>query len=95
MEYKKEDVNKMEELIVDNKYKIHFSKELINLFKIKPNDRFHIKIENKDKIVLEKVEKVKKETDSLIEILDSPAHINIKKIKQINLNAIEEELWTT
>ncbi len=84
----------MEEIIVDDKYKIHFSKELINLFKIKPKDRFHIKIENKDKIVLEKIKKSRKEKDSLIEILDSPAHISIDKLKHINLNAVEEELWT-
>ncbi len=85
----------MEEIIVDDKYKIHFSKELIDIFKIKPKDRFQIKIENKNKIVLEKVNKIKKGKDPLIDILDSPAHVNIDKIKQINLSAIEEELWTT
>jgi len=85
----------MEEIIVDDKYKIHFSKKLIDIFKIKPKDRFHINIENKDKIVLEKIKKIKKEKDPLIEIMDSPAHVDIEKIKQINLNALEEELWTT
>ena len=85
----------MQELIVDDKYKIHFSKELIDILKIKPKDRFQIKIENKNKIVLEKIYKVQKQKHSLIDILDNPAHINIDKIKQINLNAVEEELWTT
>ncbi len=85
----------MEEIIVDDKYKIHFSKKLIDIFEIKPKDRFQITIENKNKIVLEKVKKVKKGKDPLIDILDSPAHINIDKIKNINLNAVEEELWTT
>ncbi len=84
----------MEEIIVDDKYKIHFSRELIEIFNIKPKDRFQIKIENKNKIILEKVNKVKKEKDPLIDILDAPAHINIDKIKQINLNDVEEELWT-
>ena len=85
----------MEEIIVDDKYKIHFSKELIDIFNIKPKDRFQIKVENKNKIVLEKIDKVNKRKDSLIDMLDSPAHINIDKIKQINLNDVEEELWTT
>jgi len=43
------------------------------------------------KIVAEK----KKEKDTLIEIMDSPAHVDIEKFKQSNLNALEEELWTT
>lgn len=52
-------------------------------------------VDDKYKIVLEKVNKIKKGKDPLIDILDSPAHVNIDKIKQINLSAIEEELWTT
>ena len=85
----------MEEIIVDDTYKIHFSKKLVDLLEIRPRDRFNIIIKD-DKIVLEKVKREKEvEKDSLIEILESPAHIDPAKIKQLNLKSLEEELWTT
>jgi len=37
----------------------------------------------------------KRRKDSLIELLESPAHADPAKIKQINLKTLEEELWTT
>ncbi len=79
----------MEEIIVDDSYKIHFPKQLIDLFKIKPKDRFDINIEE-NKIILRKLEK-----DPLVELLESPAHVDPAKMKQINLKVLEEELWTT
>ena len=38
---------------------------------------------------------IENEKDPLIESIESPAHVEPAKIKQINLNALEEELWTT
>lgn len=85
----------MEEIIVDDAYKIHFSKKLVDLLEIRPRDRFNIIIKD-DKIVLEKV-KGEKEVgkDSLMELLESPAHVDPAKIKQLNLESLEEELWMT
>lgn len=85
-------MNNMSELIVDDSYKIHFTKKLINLLKIKPKDRFNIQVEAGKKIVLEKIENKK---DPLLEAIESPAHVEPAKIKQLNLNTLEEELWTT
>ncbi len=81
----------MEEMIVDDTYRINLSKELIDLLKIKPKDRFNIIIE-KNKIILKKIER---EKDSLVELLEFPAHVDPAKIKQVNLGLLEEELWTT
>lgn len=81
----------MEEIIVDDAYKIHFPKKLIDILKIKPKDHFDVELE-KNKIVLKKVERKK---DSLVELLESPAHVDPAKIKQLNLKVLEEELWTT
>lgn len=81
----------MEEIIVDDAYKIHFPRKLINMLKIKPKDHFGVELE-KNKIVLKKV---KRKKDSLVEMLESPAHVDPAKIKQLNLKALEEELWTT
>ena len=33
--------------------------------------------------------------DSLVELLESPAHVDIVRIKELNLNELEEKLWTT
>ena len=38
---------------------------------------------------------VENKKDSFIEAIESPAHVEPAKIKQVNLNALEEELWTT
>ena len=85
----------MEELIVDDTYKIHFPKSLVDLLNIRPRDRFNIIIKDNE-IVLEKVKKGRKvDKDSLVELLESPAHADIVRIKEINLKALEEELWTT
>ena len=85
----------MEELIVDDSYKIHFPKSLVDLLNIRPRDRFNITIKDNE-IVLEKVKKGKKvNKDSLVELLESPAHVDIVRIKELNLKALEEELWTT
>ena len=85
----------MEEIIVDDTYKIHFSKKLVDMLEIKPRDRFNILIRD-NKIVLEKVKRDKDAgKDSLIEMLESPAHVDPAKIKQLNLKSLEEELWTT
>ncbi len=85
----------MEEIIVDDNYKIHFSKKLIDRLNIKPRDRFNIVIKDNE-IVLEKIKKEKEmEIDPLIDLLESPAHVDPVRMKQLKLNALEEELWTT
>ncbi|GEM_PF-5089377 len=33
------------------------------------------------------------EVDSLIELLEHPAHVDSEKIRKMRLNEIEEELW--
>jgi len=92
---KNDAVNIMEELIVDDTYKIHFPRTLVDSLNIRPRDRFNVVIKDNE-IVLEKVKKEKKvEKDSLVEMLESPAHVDIVRIKELNLNALEEELWTT
>ncbi|CAG0988860.1 MAG: hypothetical protein OIN86_04000 [Candidatus Methanoperedens sp.] len=65
------------------------------MLNIRPRDRFIITIKDNE-IVLEKVKKEKKVgKDSLVELLESPVHVDIVKIKELNLKALEEDLWTT
>ncbi len=39
------------------------------------------------------LKRTEKEKDTLIELLDSPAHVDPARLKQLKLNALEEELW--
>ncbi|OFV65902.1 MAG: hypothetical protein SBU_001084 [Candidatus Syntrophoarchaeum butanivorans] len=67
---------------VDRDYKIPIG-EFKDILKIKPLDRLNIKVEE-GKIILEKLEK-----DSLLLLLENPAHLEDK----LNIDKLEEELW--
>jgi len=73
---------------VDEEYKIPL-KRVSDGFNIKPTDRFLLRAETKEKIILERI----KQKDSLMEIIEKPAHINRERMRQ-NLKKLEEELWT-
>ena len=73
---------------VDEEYKIPL-KRVSDGFNIKPTDRFLLRAETKEKIILERI----KQKDSLMEVIEKPAHINQERMRQ-NLKKLEEELWT-
>ena len=73
---------------VDKEYKIPL-KQVSGSFNIKPTDRFLLRAETKEKIILEKI----KQKDSLIEIIENPAHIAREKMTR-DLKKLEEEMWT-
>jgi hypothetical protein len=73
---------------VDKEYKIPL-RQVSDSFNIKPTDRFLLRAETKEKIILEKI----KQKDSLIEIIEKPAHIDREKMS-IDLKKLEEEMWT-
>jgi hypothetical protein len=70
---------------VDKEYKIPL-KQVSDSLNIKPTDLFMLRIETKEKIILEKVKK----KDSLIEIIENPAHIDRERL---DLKKLEEEMW--
>jgi bifunctional DNA-binding transcriptional regulator/antitoxin component of YhaV-PrlF toxin-antitoxin module len=73
---------------VDKEYKIPL-RQVSDSFNIKPTDRFLLRAETKEKIILEKI----KQKDSLIEIIEKPAHLDRERMT-MNLKEIEEEMWT-
>ena len=77
---------------VDEKYRIPFSKDIRKMVEIQPKDRFKIRVVSRTKIVLERAEEG---VDPLIDLLEHPAHVAPERIKQIRLDELEEELWTT
>lgn len=81
-------IRKMPIVEVDKEYKIPL-KKVSDSFNIKPTDRFLLRAETKEKIILEKI----KHKDSLIEIIENPAHIDRERMI-IDLKKLEEEMWT-
>jgi hypothetical protein len=81
-------IRKMPIVEVDKEYKIPLKQVSDNL-NIKPADRFLLRAETKEKIILEKI----KHKDSLIEIIENPAHIDRERMT-IDLKKLEEEMWT-
>lgn len=73
---------------VDKEYKIPL-RRVSDSFNIKPTDRFLLRAETKEKIILEKI----KQKDSLMEIIENPAHINRERMT-LDLKKLEEEMWT-
>ncbi|MBA7526023.1 hypothetical protein ES705_18183 [subsurface metagenome] len=73
---------------VDKEYKIPL-RRVSDSFNIKPADRFLLRAETKEKIILEKI----KQKDSLMEVIEKPAHIDRERMS-LDLKKIEEELWT-
>lgn len=81
-------IRKMPIVEVDKEYKIPL-KQVSDSINIKPTDRFLLRAETKEKIILEKI----KHKDSLIEIIENPAHIDRERMT-IDLKKLEEEMWT-
>ncbi|PXF51229.1 MAG: hypothetical protein C4B55_02165 [Candidatus Methanophagaceae archaeon] len=72
---------------VDEEYKIPLKQVSVS-FNIKPADRFLVRVETREKIVLEKI----KQKDSLIEIIENPGHTD-RRGAALDLKELEEELW--
>ena len=77
---------------VDENYHIPFSQEVRKIAKIRPKDRFRVRVVSRTEIVLERAEGG---VDSLIDLLEHPAHVSPERIEQIRLDELDEELWTT
>lgn len=73
---------------VDKKFNISL-KNVKDTLKIQPNDTFFIQRENTHTITLKKTTK----RDPFIEAVKKPAHIRNKK--RIDLDRLEDELWST
>jgi|LGVE01.1.fsa_nt_gb hypothetical protein len=72
---------------VDKEYKIPL-KQISDSFNIQPMDRFSLRVETNEKIIIEKI----KQKDTLIEIIEKPAHIDRDKLA-LDLTKLEEEMW--
>jgi len=73
---------------VDKKFNISL-KNTKDTLKIQPNDTFFIQRENTHIITLKKTT----DSDPFIEAVKKPAHIRNKK--RIDLDRLEDELWST
>ncbi len=72
---------------VDKEYKIPLKQVSVS-FNIKPADRFLVRVETREKIVLERI----KQKDSLVEIIENPAHTDRRGAAR-DLKRLEDEMW--
>jgi len=82
---------------MDERGRILIPKEIRVGGSIKPNQQFIIKLVNDNDLLLDKIEKPEKkrlERDSFIESIKNPANVPPSKLKKIDLEKIEDELWS-
>jgi hypothetical protein len=73
---------------IDKKFNLSL-KNVKDALKIQPNDAFFIERENSHTITLKKTT----DSDPFIEAVKKPAHIRIHK--KVDLDRLEDELWST
>ena len=83
---------------MDERGRILIPKEVRESASIRPRQRFMIRLFNNKALILEKMEGFEKNEmrrDPLIESIRNPAHVSPEKIKKIDLEKIEEEMWSS
>ena len=80
---------------IDSKGRITIPRQVRKAAHLRPNQPLNLRLAE-DSIVLKKIhtEKSKFEEDPLFKDLRNPAHVDPKKIKKLDLEALEEELWS-
>lgn len=80
---------------IDERGRILIPQNVRNAVKLHSEDQFSLTLED-DKIVLKRIKTLKtaKKKDSLKELLDNPIHADPKKIKEADLDKIEDEMWS-
>lgn len=79
---------------IDKRGRMVIPKEIRRIADIKSKEKFFLRLENKEKLILEKVEKgSRSKKDPLIELINNPIHVSPERIKKIDLEEVEEELW--
>ncbi|MBD3155166.1 MAG: hypothetical protein GF368_00740 [Candidatus Aenigmarchaeota archaeon] len=82
---------------IDERGRILIPKEIRKGGSIKPRQQFIIKIVNDNDLFLDKIENPEKATtknDPFIQSIKNPAHVSPNKLKKINLEKLEDEMWS-
>lgn len=79
----------------DERGRVVIPKQIRKIVEIKPKEHLLLKLSDKDTIILKKLKTTSKEKDPLISSIKNPAHVPLKKIEEINLEKIEEEMWSS
>ncbi|MBI2543331.1 MAG: AbrB/MazE/SpoVT family DNA-binding domain-containing protein [Candidatus Aenigmarchaeota archaeon] len=79
---------------IDEKWRVTIPKEARKSMRLLPRMPVNVKLK-KDSIVIMPLHKGadKRRGDSLTWLLNNPAHVNPKKLKALDLNNIEDEMW--
>ncbi len=81
---------------IDERGRILIPQNIRNAVKIHSEEQFNLILED-DKIILKRIKnlKISKKKDSLKDLLDNPIHVDPKKIKENDLDKIEDEMWSS
>lgn len=79
---------------IDERGRMLIPKQIRRIAGIRSREKFFLRLESKNRLVLEKIdEESSVERDPLMELMDNPLHVSPEKIKKIDLERVEEELW--
>lgn len=80
---------------LDKKGRVVIPKQLRKAAQIDLFKPLILRIENSDHIILEREEHFKKhmEIDPFMQDIHNPAHVSPEKIKKIDLEKLEDEMW--
>lgn len=82
---------------LDEKGRVLIPKEFRKIIRVESGQPLNLLLQDHDAILLEKIERKvgRFEKDPLLkDILKKPAHVSPKKLKELDLEKLEEELWS-
>lgn len=82
----------MQTIVVDQKGRILLPKQIRERLKTSNGDRLMIERSTEEEVTF-KVLKPTKKKDKLLELLDHPFHVSEAKIKEVDLEKVEDEMW--
>jgi bifunctional DNA-binding transcriptional regulator/antitoxin component of YhaV-PrlF toxin-antitoxin module len=78
---------------IDERGRILLPKEIRKIVQIKPKEHLRIRLMGKGKLLIERIPSLG--TKVRTPVFGRPLHISLKKLKKIDLERIEEEMWSS
>lgn len=80
---------------MDERGRIIIPKELRKIISAEHRQPFLLKLSDSDTVILKKIERRSRKGKSLISLIKKPLHVLPEKLKKIDLEKIEEEMWSS
>ena len=80
---------------MDERGRVIIPKELRKVISAEHRQAFLLKLSDSDTVILKKIEKKTRSGKSLVSLIRKPLHVLPEKLKKIDLEKIEEEMWSS